>query len=121
MVFATSASEGERPSRTALVESPISAARRPRQARASAARRSERRLIGVGSIFQSPVCSTVPAEVWIASAWDSGIGMRDRNELDTERPEIDAAAGANHRDRDLRRVALGGAFGREQSGAEWVA
>ena len=30
-------------------------------------------MIGVGSIFQSPVCNTVPAEVWIASACDSGI------------------------------------------------
>ena len=44
--------------------------------------------------------------------------MRDRNELDVERPEIDAAAGGHHRDRNFRRVALGGAFGREQSGAE---
>ena len=73
MVLATSASEGERPSRTALVESPISAS-----TPASPSSRNRRSsvgmpMIGVGSIFQSPVCSTVPAEVWIASAWDSGI------------------------------------------------
>ena len=73
MVLATSASDGERPSRTALVESPISAS-----TPASPSSRSRRSsvgtpMIGVGSIFQSPVCSTVPAEVWIASACDSGI------------------------------------------------
>src|SRR6266851_2592439 len=73
MVLATSASDGERPSRTALVESPISAS-----TPASPSSRNRRSsvgtpMIGVGSIFQSPVCSTVPAEVWIASAWDSGI------------------------------------------------
>ena len=73
MVLATSVSEGERPSRTALVESPISAS-----TPASPSSRNRRSsvggpMIGVGSIFQSPVCSTVPAAVWIASACDSGI------------------------------------------------
>ncbi len=45
--------------------------------------------------------------------------MRNRNKLDTERPEIDAAAGRHHGDRNFRRMALGGAFGLEQSGAEF--
>ncbi len=73
MVFATSCSEGERPSRTALVESPTSAS--TPSSPISRNRRSSvgRPMIGVGSIFQSPVCSTVPAAVRIASAWDSGI------------------------------------------------
>src|SRR6516165_2689112 len=46
-------------------------------------------------------------------------GMRDWNELDLERPEIDAAARGYHRDRNLRRVALGGAFGLEQRRTEF--
>ena len=44
--------------------------------------------------------------------------MRDRNELDVERADIDAAARRHHRDRNLRRIALGLAFGLEQGGAE---
>ena len=73
MVRATSVSDGERPSRTALVESPTSASRP-----ASPSSRSRRSSVGapstgVGSIFQSPVCRTVPTSVWIASACDSGI------------------------------------------------
>ena len=73
MVAATSVSEGERPSRTALVESPTSAS-----TPSSPSSRSRRSSVGwpitgVGSIFQSPVCSTVPTSVLIASACDSGI------------------------------------------------
>jgi len=45
--------------------------------------------------------------------------MRHRNELDTERPEIDAPARRHHRDRNFRRIALGCAFGLEQRGAEF--
>ena len=73
MVLPTSASDGERPSRTALVESPTMA----RQPSSPSARSffssvtSPR--IGVGSIFQSPVCSTVPTGVRMMSAFDSGI------------------------------------------------
>ena len=44
--------------------------------------------------------------------------MRDRNELDIERAKVDASAGANHRDRNFRRIALGSAFGLEQGSAE---
>jgi hypothetical protein len=44
--------------------------------------------------------------------------MRDRNEFDIEGPEVDPPAGRHHRDRNFRRIALGSAFGLEQSGAE---
>src|SRR5882757_9396693 len=44
--------------------------------------------------------------------------MRDRNELDVERPEIDAAARRHHRDRNLGCIALGRTFGLEQRRAE---
>ena len=44
--------------------------------------------------------------------------MRDRNELDAERAEIDAAARRHDGHRNFRRIALGGAFGLEQRGAE---
>ena len=44
--------------------------------------------------------------------------MRDRNEFDVERPDLDTAAGRNHGDWNFRRIALGSAFGLEQGGAE---
>ncbi len=44
--------------------------------------------------------------------------MRDRNEFDIEWAKVDATAGRHHRDRNFRRIALGSAFGLEQSGAE---
>src|SRR5437667_4739138 len=44
--------------------------------------------------------------------------MRDGYELDIERPDIDPAAGGNHRDGNLLRVALGRVLGLEQGGAE---
>src|SRR5689334_3314739 len=44
--------------------------------------------------------------------------MCDRNELDAERADIDAPAGRDHRNRDVRRLALGFAFCLEQRGAE---
>ena len=72
-VLATSASEGERPSRTALVESPTSASTPSSPSAVSFASSVGAPTSGVGSIFQSPVCSTVPAGVRIASAFDSGI------------------------------------------------
>ncbi len=73
MTLATSASEGERPSRTALVESPISA-RQPSSPKARSFFSSVGSLrIGVGSSFQSPVCSTAPSGVRMMSALVSGI------------------------------------------------
>ena len=77
-VFATSASEGERPSRTALVESPISARQPSSPSALSFASSVGGPMIGVGSSFQSPVCSTLPSGVRMISAFDSGI------ECDTE-------------------------------------
>src|SRR5690242_9747669 len=40
--------------------------------------------------------------------------MGNRNELDVEWPDIDAAAGGDDRDRNFRRIALGGALGLKQ-------
>jgi hypothetical protein len=40
--------------------------------------------------------------------------VRDRDELDIERAEIDAATRRHHRDRDFRRIALGLQLGLEQ-------
>jgi len=56
-----------------LVESPTSASTPSSPIAASRAASVGKPITGVGSIFQSPVCSTVPAEVRIASACDSGI------------------------------------------------
>src|SRR5215831_1393385 len=72
-VFATSDSDGERPSRIALVESPTSASTPSSPSADSLAASVGPPSNGVGSIFQSPVWSTVPAGVRIASAFDSGI------------------------------------------------
>src|SRR6185503_16408268 len=44
--------------------------------------------------------------------------MRDRDEFDAELADIDATARRHHRDRDLRRIALGLALGLEQGRAE---
>ena len=71
--FATSASDGERPSRTALVESPTSASTPSSPTARNLASSVGGPSTGVGSIFQSPVCSTVPMGVRMISAWDSGI------------------------------------------------
>ena len=72
-VRATSDSDGERPSRTALVELPISASTPSSPSAVNLAWSVGGPRTGVGSIFQSPVCSTMPAGVRIASALDSGI------------------------------------------------
>ena len=72
-VLATSASDGERPSRTALVESPISARQPSSPSARSFASSVGGPSTGVGSSFQSPVCSTVPSGVRMISAFDSGI------------------------------------------------
>ncbi len=72
-VRATSASEGERPSRTALVESPMTASTPSSPSRRSLASSVGWPTTGVGSSFQSPVCSTLPCGVRRISALDSGI------------------------------------------------
>ncbi len=45
--------------------------------------------------------------------------MRNRDELDVERPDVDPAAGRNHGDGNPGRVALGLALGFEQGGREF--
>ena len=72
-VAATSASDGLAPSRSTLVELQISAS--TPSSPISRKRRSSvgRPIGGVGSIFQSPVWTTTPAGVRIASAQLSGI------------------------------------------------
>ena len=119
MVLATSVSDGERPSRTALVESPIRASTpaspSSRNRRSSVGRTDHRRRI------ELPVAG-------MQHGARRGVDrqrmrfrnrVRDRNELDAERPEFDAAARRHDGDRDFRRVALGGAFGLEQRGGEF--
>ena len=72
-VFATSFSDGERPSRTAFVESPMSAMQPSAPSALSLASSVGGPMTGVGSIFQSPVCSTAPNGVRMISAFNSGI------------------------------------------------
>ena len=72
-VLATSVSEGERPSRTALVESPSSARHPSLPSARSLASSVGGPITGVGSIFQSPVWSTVPSRVRRMRPFDSGI------------------------------------------------
>ena len=71
--FATSISEGERPSRRALVELQIIASTPSVPSCLSRASSVGGPTVGVASIFQSPVCSTVPKLVWMATALGSGI------------------------------------------------
>ena len=75
-------------------------------------------MTGVGSIFQSPVCSTVPS----GRADDQRVRFRDRmgdrDQLDVERPEREAAAERHDLDRDFRRARLARALGLEQRGGE---
>ena len=56
---------------------------------------------GVGSSFQSPVCSTMPAGVRIASACASGIECADAQELQLERRQVEGAAGRDDVDLHL--------------------
>ena len=72
-VLATSDSDGERPSRTALVESPISTWQPSAPSARNFASSVGGPSTGVGSSFQSPVCSTLPCGVRRISALDSGI------------------------------------------------
>ena len=87
-VLATSASEGERPSRTALV-----GIADQREAALLAERRSFASsvggpMIGVGSSFQSPVCSTVPSGVRMISAFDSGIECATETNSTSNGPSV---------------------------------
>ena len=82
-LWRTSFSLPEWPSTMALVESQTIAStpRSPSAARAASSVGGP--ISGVGSIFQSPVCRTMPCGVSIASAWDSGMecAMRMKRSL----------------------------------------
>ena len=69
----TSSSEGERPSRSALVELHTIAVTPSSPSCVSLAMSVGAPITGVGSIFQSPVCSTSPSGVRMATALGSGI------------------------------------------------
>ena len=117
-VLATSASDGERPSRTALVESPTSARHPSSPSARSLSSSVGAPMTGVGSIFQSPVCSTVPSGVRMISAFDSGIECAIETSSMSNGPSVEAAAERHHVHRDLRRTRLALALGLEQRGGE---
>ena len=91
---------GERPSRTALVESPMSASTPSSPSAVSFFCVGRPPISGVGSIFQSPVCSTMPAGVRIASAFDSGIECATLTNSIVERSEIQPSAQRHDVDRE---------------------
>ena len=70
---ATSVSEGERPSRSALVELQIMAATPSAPSAMSRLGSVAGPITGLVSIFQSPVCKAMPSGVRMAMALDSGI------------------------------------------------
>ena len=70
---ATSASDGEMPSRKALVESMTSASTPSSPSFCRRAASTGAPMVGVGSSFQSPVWNTVPSGVRMASALISGM------------------------------------------------
>src|SRR6266487_907697 len=128
-VFATSRSEGERPSRMALVESPTIASTPASPAALSLASSVGGWMTGVGSIFQSPVWSTAPRAVRMISALDSGIEwatdtssisngpMANRDPSATTRTGISGAPGSP-RLCSMPTAAASPALGLEQSRGE---
>ena len=73
---------------------------------------------GVGSSFQSPVWTTTPALVRMASRFDFGDRMRHRHEFDFERAKRQPRSLRDDVDRHLRRAGLGEAARRQQSRGE---
>ena len=117
-VLATSVSDGERPSRTALVESPTSARQPSLPSARSLASSVGGPSTGVGSIFQSPVCSTVPSAVRMMRPFDSGIEWAIETSSMSNGTEREAAAERHDGDRNLRRARLAQPLGLEQRGGE---
>ena len=72
-------------------------------------------MTGVGSIFQSPVCSTVPSGVRMISAFDSGIECAIETSSMSNGPTLKRPPSGNDVDRNLRRARLAGALGLEQA------
>ena len=117
-LLATSRSEGERPSRMALVESQISASTPSSPIASSRGPSVLGGSTGVSSIFQSPVWMTVPAGVRMASAFDSGIEWATSISSMSNGPRVKRA-----RDGMTLRSIFGApgslqALGLEQSGGE---
>ena len=73
MAVRTVASEPATPSTNTLVLSQVMASTPSSPSRLRAATSVRPPVIGSGSIFQSPVCSTTPSGVRIASAFGSGV------------------------------------------------
>ncbi len=92
-VSRTSDSEPEWPSTIALVESQIIASTPCSPSAANAASSVGGPTSGCGSSFQSPVCSTVPAVVVIASACASGTECATRRKRSANGPSVKALPG----------------------------
>ena len=119
-VFATSASDGERPSRTALVESPISAS-----TPSLPSARSFASSVGGPMTGSDRASSRRCAARCQRRADDQRVGfrdrMRDRDELDVERPEREAAAERHDLHRDFGRARLAQALGPSSAAVNGVA
>src|SRR5207253_1719587 len=110
---ATSVSEGERPSRNALVESPISARQPSLPSARSLASSVAAPTSGVGSIFQSPVWSTVPAGVRMMSPFDSGQRVVGKSNAEIDRNPLPAMLVAEAVNREIHADLAGPAKRRE--------
>ena len=117
-VRATSRSEGERPSRTALVKSPISARQPSSPSALSFASSVGGPITGVGSSFQSPVCSTLPSGVRMISAFNSGIECTKVDQLDVELAQRETRPPRHDLHRHIERAGLTLAFRREERSGE---
>ncbi len=118
MVLATSRSDGELPSRMAFVESPTSAST---PSSPSAVRRASSGLppmVGVASIFQSPVCRIVPSGVRMAIALLSGIEWDISINSTSNGPGLKAAVERDLADRNLLPVAVLGELRLQHAGRE---
>jgi hypothetical protein len=58
-------------------------------------------MTGVGSSFQSPVCSTVPSGVRMISAFDSGIECATETSSTSNGPSVNRAPKRHDVDRDV--------------------
>ena len=73
---------------------------------------------GAASSFQSPVWKTRPSGVSISSADGSGIECASVDQLDVERPDLEAALHRHLGDRQLQRAAELGELGLQHAGGE---
>ena len=87
-----------------------SRARPPRRACATWLRRSADPITGVGSIFQSPVCRTLPCGVRRISALDSGIECATETSSISNAPSVKRDPSGIDIDRHFRRAGLASAL-----------